>query len=581
VGTDGRDLGVDFAALNAAQAGDSAPPPTGSGPYGGTPVALPGLIQAENFDEGGADVAYHDTTAGNSGGRYRSTDVDIESTNDTGGGHNVGWMAPGEWLKYTVNVGVAGTYDLEFRVASSGGGGTFHLEADGTNKTGAISIPNTGGWQNWTTVRKTGVSLSAGQQVWRFVVGPAGASGHTLNLNSIRVVSGSGGSTPPPSGGDIVLYAADVTRMAGNWGRVSSSSGAGGQIMQSVDRGWSTTDAARAAPVDYFELSFTPEANRAYRLWIRMRGQGDSKWNESVWVQFSGALNASGASKWPIGSTSALLVNLEACAGCGVSGWGWQNKAYWLNDDTTVRFASASTQTIRIQTREDGAHIDQVVLSPVTYFDRSPGGVRNDSTIVPKSDGGGSEPPPSSAGDVVLYPSDVVRIAGNWARMSSSSGAGGQKMRSDDRGWSAPDAPRASPADYFEVTFTPEANQAYRLWVRLRAANDSKWNDSIWVQFSGAVTATGSPLWRIGSTSALLVNLENCSECGEAGWGWQSNAWWLGDSSVVRFSSATPQTIRVQTREDGVDVDQIVLSPVTYFTTSPGPVTRDTTVVPK
>ena len=61
-----------------------------STPYGGTPVALPGTVQAENFDEGASGVAYVDTTAGNTGGQYRTTDVDIESTTDTGGGYNVG-----------------------------------------------------------------------------------------------------------------------------------------------------------------------------------------------------------------------------------------------------------------------------------------------------------------------------------------------------------------------------------------------------------------------------------------------------------------------------------------------------------
>ncbi len=64
-------------------------------PYGGTPVALPGTVEAERFDEGGSGVAYVDTTAGNGGGQYRSTDVDIDSTTDTGGGYNVGRTRPG------------------------------------------------------------------------------------------------------------------------------------------------------------------------------------------------------------------------------------------------------------------------------------------------------------------------------------------------------------------------------------------------------------------------------------------------------------------------------------------------------
>src|SRR5262252_5041292 len=85
-------------------------------PFSGTPVALPGLVLAANFDNGGEGVAYHDTTGGNAGGAYRATGVDIEPASD--GGYDVGWIAAGEWLNYTVNVGSAGAYVVQLRVAS-------------------------------------------------------------------------------------------------------------------------------------------------------------------------------------------------------------------------------------------------------------------------------------------------------------------------------------------------------------------------------------------------------------------------------------------------------------------------------
>lgn len=47
-------------------------------PFGGTAIGLPGRIEAENFDNGGEGVAYHDTTpTANEGGAYRSEGVDI------------------------------------------------------------------------------------------------------------------------------------------------------------------------------------------------------------------------------------------------------------------------------------------------------------------------------------------------------------------------------------------------------------------------------------------------------------------------------------------------------------------------
>ena len=100
-------------------------------------------------------------------------------------------------------------------------------------------------------------------------------------------------------------------------------------------------------------------------------------------MQFSDAL-AGGGAAYPIGSTSGLLVNLEPCNACGISGWGWQNGAYWLSQAKTITFAAAGTHTIRVQVREDGAQIDQIVLSPSQYITSAPGPVRDDATIVPK-----------------------------------------------------------------------------------------------------------------------------------------------------------------------------------------------------
>ena len=80
-------------AANSKGGGSGATNASGSTPYGGTPWPVPGIIQAENFDNGGKGVAYFDTTRGNAGGAYRSTDVDIQATSDTGGGYNVGWIA--------------------------------------------------------------------------------------------------------------------------------------------------------------------------------------------------------------------------------------------------------------------------------------------------------------------------------------------------------------------------------------------------------------------------------------------------------------------------------------------------------
>jgi fibronectin type 3 domain-containing protein len=139
-----------------------------STPYNGTPIDIPGTIEAEDYDLGGEGDAYHDTSAGNTGGGYRtSEDVDIETCSE--GGYNVGWTVAGEWLKYTVNVVSNGNYTITTRVATEVSTGAFHIEVDGVDVTGSIPVPNTGNWQVWHSVTSV-VALSAGQQVVRLVI---------------------------------------------------------------------------------------------------------------------------------------------------------------------------------------------------------------------------------------------------------------------------------------------------------------------------------------------------------------------------------------------------------------------------
>jgi beta-glucanase (GH16 family) len=80
------------------------------------------------------------------------------------GGLNVGWIDANDWIVWDVNLPAAGTYKVEYRVASLNGGGTLQLErAGGAQVYGALAVPGTNGWQNWTTVSHQ-VSLPAGPQ---------------------------------------------------------------------------------------------------------------------------------------------------------------------------------------------------------------------------------------------------------------------------------------------------------------------------------------------------------------------------------------------------------------------------------
>jgi N-acetylneuraminic acid mutarotase len=167
----------------------AATSPATQTPFSGTPIALPGTIQAEDFDNGGANIAFSDTTSGNAGGQYRSTSVDIIAATDSGGGYAIGFTRPGEWLEYTVNIASAGTFNLELRLASATSGGSLHVEVAGVNKSGAIVVPNTGGWQTWKTLTKSGIALSAGMHVVRLQFDSSANTGGIANVSWLRFVS--------------------------------------------------------------------------------------------------------------------------------------------------------------------------------------------------------------------------------------------------------------------------------------------------------------------------------------------------------------------------------------------------------
>jgi len=383
---------------------------------------------------------------------------------------------------------------------------------------------------------------------------------------------------PPGSNDEIVLYAASAPVVAGNWSVVADASAAGGSRLQSMNAGAAKLTQALAAPADYFELTFTADAGKPYRLWLRAIAQNNNFSNDSIFVQFDGSANAAGAATDRIGTTVAEVVNLEDCSGCGLQGWGWQDNGYGVNVlGPVIYFAQTGTQRLRIQIREDGVGIDQVVLSAVRYMNQAPGALKNDTTILPATGGD----MPSADSEVVLYAASAPVVSGNWGVVADASAAGGSRLQSTNAGAAKLTQALAAPANYFELTFTADAGKPYRLWLRAIAQSNSFSNDSVFVQFDGSTNAAGAAIDRIGTTAAEVINLEDCSGCGLQGWGWQDNGYGANVlGPVVYFAQTGPQRLRIQIREDGVGIDQVVLSAVRYMNQAPGALKNDTTILP-
>jgi len=207
--------------------------------------------------------------------------------------------------------------------------------------------------------------------------------------NSIGATTGpvwsftTGASSTPAN---IVIYASDVpaANRHGSWTTTGDATAAAGTKLITPDSGVANTTNALASPTDYVDVTFNANAGTPYTIWLRARALNNSKFNDSLWVQFSDA-QASGSAIYGLNTSSGLLVNLATdSTGASLQGWGWTNAAYWLSQPVTLTFTGSGSHTLRVQVREDGVQFDQIVLSPTTYLNTPPGPASNDATIVPK-----------------------------------------------------------------------------------------------------------------------------------------------------------------------------------------------------
>ena len=184
----------------------------------------------------------------------------------------------------------------------------------------------------------------------------------------------------------------------------------------------------------------------------------------------------------------------------------------------------------------------------------------------------------AGGGDVVLYAAKAPTRVGLWAPVADTTAAGGARMATANQGVKV--SVQANPSHYFEMTFHAETGVPYRLWLRGKAASNNWANDSAFVQFSDSVTSSGEATYRIGTSSATTVTIEDCTSCGLSGWGWNDNAMGAGVlGKEIYFAATGEHRIRVQLREDGLSIDQIVLSRDRFLATAPGATKNDGTIL--
>ena len=329
----------------------NAPPPVGGGqeaPYGGTAAAVPGTVQAANYDTGGQGVAYNVTSVNGTANSYRSDGVDLEACTDTGAagcGDDLGWTATGQWFKYTVNVAAAGTYTVSLRLAAPSAvtDGLHIASSSGTNLSGNINIPATGAWQTWATVNAT-VTLPAGQQTltldqdnggWNIryltFAGSAGATGTPYGGTPVAV-PGTVQAANYDTGGQGVAY--NVTSVNGTANSYRSD---GVDLETCTDTGCGD-DIGWTATGQWFKYTVNAAAARSYTVTLRLASP--SGVTDGLHIASSSGANVSGN------------INVPATGG-------WQT---WTTVTVTVTLP-AGEQTLTIDQDNAGWNIHQLTFA--------------------------------------------------------------------------------------------------------------------------------------------------------------------------------------------------------------------------
>ena len=131
---------------------------------------VPGIVQAEDFDT--------------------QTGVQMEATEDRGGGQNIGWLTHGDWADYALEAATAGSYALDLRYASPEGIASVEITIDGQDPITVGPLPATGGWQSWETMEAARLALPAGSSTLRLTIDSPEDEDLNINWMELRAAGG-------------------------------------------------------------------------------------------------------------------------------------------------------------------------------------------------------------------------------------------------------------------------------------------------------------------------------------------------------------------------------------------------------
>ncbi|MBB5634957.1 gliding motility-associated-like protein [Pedobacter cryoconitis] len=252
-------------------------------------VQLPAFIEAENYTQ--------------------MSGVQIESTNDAGGGKDIGWIDTGDWMDYKVNAVTAGTYQFKLRLSSIATTGRVEVLSNG-HSLASLAVPNTGAWQTYSTV-STFIDLPKGQQTLRI---SAAAAPFNFNWMDIR---------KKVTGFSTHIEAEDFTQMSGIQTEPTSDLEGGLNVGYADDGDW---------------MDYTVTIPKAGDYTVKYRIASPYTTGQLAFV-------AEGAVK--------STTNIPKTGG-------FQN---WATITTVVHFSNPGTQTIRLKIVSGGFNINWLEIA--------------------------------------------------------------------------------------------------------------------------------------------------------------------------------------------------------------------------
>ena len=206
----------------------AAEPPAGptQTPFPGpnAPVLAQSLtVDATNFDAGGQGVSWNDDPGldGGSGGGRPNAAVEL-----VGSQLDIGYVEPGEWVEYTVNVAEAGSYDLSLIAKSPIAGNSVTVSVEGGAPLASVALPDSNGASTGfggTTFAPTApveIDLEAGLQTLRFAFdGTPANNGYLLDMRSFSLEKVETADPEPPTSSGVIGEAGSVTFTQGSSGQ--------------------------------------------------------------------------------------------------------------------------------------------------------------------------------------------------------------------------------------------------------------------------------------------------------------------------------------------------------------------------